>query len=280
MEYDRFVVGNGEIIVARGTPDERLFKRIRDATRPQLVVNGELGYLGSNLDFLHEIGPLLVSLEVVGSFEDDSGIASCINLEELNLNTDCSGTIDWTLLRRLRHLFAYNSRLNSTFQELPELEDLNLYGATDDDLDLVGSIALRELHLISTKITRVPVGDTWSRLKTLEVRQGSRLKEFSGIAEMKQLESLSLRQCRHLRSLEPVSACRNLTHLGVTDCGPVESLAPLESCTALERLFFAGSTNIVDGDLRVLGRLPHLERAMYMRRRHYHGAPARFPTMD
>jgi len=51
-----------------------LVRRIARADRPQLVINSALGFDGDKLDFLREVGPHLVSLEVSGSFSSDQAV--------------------------------------------------------------------------------------------------------------------------------------------------------------------------------------------------------------
>lgn len=280
MAFDDLTGDGVEEIAAIGEPGLDLFKRIERATRPYLVVNGELGFRGRTLDFLHEVGPLLVGLDVVGSLDDDSAVSACVNLEDLSLNTDCSQPIEWSRLSGLRHLFSYSSRLNLSFAQLSGLESLSVYGAKDSDLDLVTSSRIHLLRLMSARITRIPVGDTWSGLRQLEVLGAPKLVDFAGIASMPQLQSLFLEKCRALNSLASVGECVRLARLAVSDCGPVESLTPLIACEELVEIFFDGSTNVLDGDLSVLGALPNLTRAMYRHRRHYRGAPSKFPSQD
>jgi hypothetical protein len=243
-------------------------------------VNRSLGFPGEDLDFLQEVGPKIVSLEVVGSFKSDAGVSQCTNLEELNLNTDCRGGIDWGSFKKLRYLFAYSDRLDDSICDLSSLEVLSLYGATDSDFSRVEGLgSLRELQLKSTKITSVPTGG-WATLRVLSVERAPRLRDFSGIEAMGGLERLTLEQCKHLEDLQFLRGCPSLQHLNVSDSGRIHSLTPLGNCPELVEVLFYGSTDVADGDLSILGQLRHLERADYRARRNYRGAPARFPTID
>ncbi len=117
-------------------------------------------------------------------------------------------------------------------------------------------------------------------LTKLSIRQASALRDFRGLSRFQVLRRLMLDSCRHLSELGFLAAMRDLEVLSLSDCGRIDSLLPIEGLGRLERLHFYGSTNVQDGDLSVLERLPSLRGAYFQRRRHYRGLTARFPTLD
>jgi Leucine-rich repeat (LRR) protein len=281
VDHDRFEIRNGEIIVAKGRPDAKLVRRIARAERPQLVVNSALGFEGEDLDFLQEVGPHLVSLEVSGSFSSDVGIENCVNLEELNLNTDCRRKIDWKALPALRHLFVYSERMNSTFGALGHLLSAHVYGAGDAEIRSFAELhSLQKLTLSSCKASSLPEELAGDRLTALAVRRAPRLDNFSTISRFVNLESLTIVQCSRLAEIDFVASLGRLRSLNISENGKIRSLQPMVSCKDLETLYFYGSTTVEDGDLSVLDQLPHLTRAHFQPRRHYKNTPPQFPTVD
>ena len=71
------------------------------------------------------------------------------------------------------------------------------------------------------------------------------------------------------QSIDEIGRLTRLMRLFLNNIGPLASLAPLDQLTNLEWMTFDGSTNILDGDLSPLTRLPHLSRVAFQNRRHY-----------
>lgn len=272
----------GNVVVAKGAADEQLVRRIERTPRPLLVLNRELGFEEKDCRVLREVGHHLVGLEVVGSFDDDSDVAACADLEELNLGTDCRGPVPWESLRSLTHLFTDADRVGAGFAALERLQDLHVHQASDEDAALIsGPPGLERLTLTSARLRSVAaLSGLADRLRSLSIRLASHLSGFEALARFDSLVELDLEACRHVTDLDFLSGLPRLEVLGVSDCGPVGSLRPVERCRRLRRLHFYGSTNVQDGDLSVLGELPALERAYFQRRRHYTGTPARFPSTE
>jgi hypothetical protein len=277
----RFEV-EGDLIVATGKVNDDLIRKVHASSRPLLVLNRELGFDEVDCRVLQEVGYRLIGLEVSGSFVDDSDVRLCCNLEELNLNSACRAEVEWGELAHLTHLFTYADRLSGSFVSLESLCALQLYGVSDERIGLTSTLPLLEdLTLISTRMRTVEsMEGLGNRLRSLSIREASALRDFDSLANFRKLQRLFLTACRHLSDLAFVSSMPLLETLSVSDCGPVDSLHPLEDCPRLQRLHFYGSTNIQDGDLSVLDRLPVLEGAFFQSRRHYRGAPSRFPTLD
>ncbi|RBY87873.1 leucine-rich repeat domain-containing protein [Blastococcus sp. TF02A-30] len=272
----------GNVVVAKGRADEQLVRRIVGTPRPLLVLNRELGFEEKDCRVLREVGHRLVGLEVVGSFDDDSDVAACADLEELNLGTDCRGAAPWESLRSLTHVFTDADRLSPGIAALERLRDLHVHQVSDEVAALISGLpALERLTLTSARLRSVAaLAGLADRLRSLSIRLAPHLSGFEALARFDSLVELDLEACRHVTDLDFLSGLPRLEVLGVSDCGAVEGLRPVERCRRLRRLHFYGSTNVQDGDLSVLGELPALERAYFQRRRHYTGTPARFPSTE
>jgi hypothetical protein len=80
---------------------------------------------------------------------------------------------------------------------------------------------------------------------------------------------LSLEECRSLGALDEIEPLGNLRVLNVGDCGPIESVAPLAGLKHLEYVSAWGTTQVLDGDLTPLIRLPALREVRMRDRREY-----------
>ena len=277
----RFTV-EGEVIVATGKVDDALVSKVLRSSRPLLILNRALGFDEVDCAVLQQVGDRLVGLEVVGDFTDDSDVLRCSKLEELNLNTSCRGGLDWGRLPDLIRLFTYEERMSESLASLHRLTTLHIHRASDDQVALASSLPrLTDLTLSSTRMRAVSsLAGYGDRLTRLWIRQGSALRGFDDLSRLSLLRTLLLDSCRHLDDLGFVSGMPDLEVLAVSDCGGIESLRPLAQLSRLREVHLVGSTNVKDGDLSVLEQLPSLRGAYFQKRRHYRGAPARFPTRD
>jgi internalin A len=246
-----------------------------------LVVNTELGFNGTNLDFLESVGDNLAGLEVSGSFADDSGVAACRNLIELNLNTDCTNRLEWNSFTALEDVFCYSSRIDDTFGKVDSLRRVSVYGADSSVLDTLAQLNLLELTLRSARIQEAPSLSKWPALKSLDVGYAPKMVDFSGLERVdNSLNRLTLNACSKLGTLDFVRRHAELEYLDFSDCRKVASLQSLQSLSQLKELYFYGNTEILDGDLSPLAGLPQLKRAVYVPRKRYRGAPEGFPTLE
>jgi hypothetical protein len=194
MEFARRFAVAGDLIVATGHVDDDLIRRVRQAPRPLLVLNRELGFDEVDCAVLRDVGDRLVGLEVSGSFADDSDVRLCSTLEELNLDTDCRGSVDWAGLAGLTRLFVYADRLSEGFSSLGKLHTLQVYGASDEHAGQASALPLLEdLTLISTRMrTTAAMGST-------DVQDG----DLSVLGQLPALRGAYFQRRRHYRGTPP-----------------------------------------------------------------------------
>lgn len=80
---------------------------------------------------------------------------------------------------------------------------------------------------------------------------------------------LSLNNCQNIRSLQCLSSLVSLETLHLASMGELDSLSFLVFLTQLECFNFSGSTNIKDGNLTLLTKLPKLKLVGFQNRKHY-----------
>jgi len=66
-----------------------------------------------------------------------------------------------------------------------------------------------------------------------------------------------------------LSSLVNLGILHLNDDGILESLGPIALLANLREVLFYETTNIADGNLAMLKKLPQLEKVSFQNRRHY-----------
>jgi internalin A len=236
----------------------------------ELELNHAKGWGGSDLEFLRRL-PHLRSLAVIDfripsvepvhalhelrSLKILTYCKTPIRFEAFEQLEDCS--IHWRSrceslfgLRALRSLFVhgYPKKFFEPFASLRSLESLSLAGGPFRVLDGIGNL---------------------SKLTHLRLAALTKLESLEGLEKLSHLEDLRIDGCRKFRSVSPLAGLRALRVLTIGDGGEIESVLPLESLLNLEQFVFDGTTNVLDGDLGVLLRLPKLRRTAFMNRRHY-----------
>lgn len=236
----------------------------------ELTVNYARGFCGQSLAFFEQV-PFLEGLRLlVYHIRDISAVHSLHELRSFingcrdKTELDCSQFpklercgLDWHKKVRalsecetLKRLYVghYSRKETADFAKLVNLHSLEIASSPVESLEGLGSLrALKMLGLYNLRC----------------------LASLRGIETLTNLEQLRVVTCRKLTAIEEVRPLTNLRMLNFDNCGDIDSLDPLEALTQLKHVGFIDSTNIVDGDLSVLTRLPHLENVFFNNRRHY-----------
>jgi internalin A len=198
-------------------------------------------------------------------------IESQRHLRDLNLNAYFKTPVDFSVFTELQRLHLDWGPGAESIAAATQLEDLSINRYPGTDLALFRELArLRRLRLASgrrlTSLRGIEAFRRLEELRLLDLRVLSDLDPIVGVSET--LRSLEFNTCRKIDRLDALRPLRNLTRLHVLNCGDIESLAPVLGLP-LEALLFYESTNIRDGDLGVLLKLPELTDTSFANRRHY-----------
>jgi len=88
-------------------------------------------------------------------------------------------------------------------------------------------------------------------LTSLQINYVSKVVDFEPLAWSTTLSVLHV-QTSSLRDLSSIAASSSIQELRLDSCRNIESLRPLLSMPNLRRLYLAGDTRILDGDIRVI----------------------------
>ncbi len=243
----------------------------------ELELNHGKGWRGTDLSFLAGM-PQLQALEITDyTIRSVEPIHHLTQLRKLTVPTYCRTPIrfhsfplleecalEWrkgaeSLFERgsLRKLFIdrYSEVDTSPFRQLVGLEWLTLLGGRVADLGGLGSLG---------------------KLRFLRLGDLRHLRSLAGIEGLTNLEELVVQTCRQVESIQPIGHLRRIRRLNISDNGSLDSLAPLGGLNELESVLFYESTNIVDGDLSPLQRLPRLFEVSFVDRPHYSARQADF----
>lgn len=267
----------GEAFTAVTSPwtghDARLLKRRRTQT---VWLNSSHGFQEPTLELVRDLPASVTHIAIVARWIDDLTPLYDLgrHLTTLQLLVAPGATIDLSRLPRLTSLSADWPTVQGSLHTATGLN--YLYLGHYKNMDLAPLAPLRSLRRLSMKdrpaLTSLRGLNALESLRSLTIAGGRKLTDIADLDSPvgQQLEELDLDSCRHIDDLDPLTHCRSLTELCLANIGDVPDANVLGGLTKLRRLFLHESTRFLDGDLRAIARLPHLETLSLMNRRHYH----------
>ncbi len=236
----------------------------------ELELNRGKGWHGQDLSFLSEF-PELLALKIIGkTAESVSPIHVLHNLRALHIIAYCKTEIRFSEFPDLIECrLQWRPKATSLF-DCVGLKNLFLIGFTGSNTDRFGKLKnLESLAILGSPIRNLQGLRPLVHLRSLRLGDLRKLETLRGIEDLTRLEKLEINTCRKIRSVDEIAPLINLRELYLDNIGDIQSLKPLASLHQLRRLTFAESTNILDGDLSGLLRLPNLETVAFQNRKHY-----------
>lgn len=244
-----------------------------DGCADGLVLNYARGYRGDELKFL--VGLPVRRLHILArTVRDLSPLYSLSNtLVSLRVQADPGATIELERLPLLQTLSATWQQVYGSIRFAERLQRLFLLSYTEADLTWLSpvpsliSVVLKDYP----RIRSLDGAEDLPWLAELGVHLAQGLENIEALqrASSPVLETLHLSSCRQVVDIAPVAACTSLRFLDLSEGGGLSTAAPLAGLAGLERLYLYGSTNVVDGDLAPIARLPHLRDFRMQNRRSY-----------
>ena len=256
--------------ILRGSWSPEFARELSGHEVESLELNSSKGWQGDNLDFLAAI-PHLKYLTVIDlGLASAQGLHALGKLEELTLVTYDKDPIDFRHFPKLKRCNLYWRRGADNLFLCRDMRELFLDAYTGSDLQAFSQLhKLTSLGLVNGKACSLRGLSNLRELRTLRLGGMRKLSSLDDLLYANSLHELTIQQCKKITDLRPVGDLHRLRKLSVLDCGEIASLAPLLVLTELEEFYFYESTNILDGDMAPLFRLPHLKATAFMNRRHY-----------
>jgi hypothetical protein len=249
--------------------------RIEKIIKKRGILELELNYAkgwphGSDLSFLSKIKQLKLLELLDYDASDISVINELSELRSLKINNCCNSVIDcsnFPHLERISLEWFPNARslfncvtLKRIFINCCDIKELSVFKKLQN---------LKYLSLKSPKLESIGEVKTLQKLTFLGIYNARKLSSLEGVEQFPNLEILEIERCRKITDITPVEALKKLRRLMIPNCGQINSLKPVSKLTKLNEVFFHESTNILDGDLAALKKLPNLKDVSFQERRHY-----------
>lgn len=225
----------------------------------------------ADLSFLADF-PNLRYLEVVAQKGVNTRYLDGLsNLRGLHLETPGTG-VDFSCFPELEVFVGDWHVANSNVHRCRELRLVHAWQfkpKSMDISDLAHTTRLEWLWLTQTGITSLDGLETLEDLRYCEIAHASRLESLDVFSTGgMQLRELAITKAKKIASYQPIAAIPFLRRLRISECAPMATLKWTEGMNHLDTLSFV-ETNVEDGDLSPLLRLPRLQYVGTMDKKHY-----------
>lgn len=225
-----------------------------------------------NLNFLEQAPPLEVVQVMDLQLKDVSGIHAQAELKWLDLNAYFATPVDFSVFRNLERLHLDWGPGAESVVSLTRLRRLSINRYPATDLTGIGAHpGLRRLRLSDARRLQSLDGlDRFTSIEDIRLLALTNLEDLGALSTVAvTLDELELDTCKRIGTLDWFTPLIHLRVLSILNCGKVPSLKPIEGLLELQVFLFYESTNVLDGDLTPLLRLPNLKDTSFQDRRHY-----------
>lgn len=277
MKMKSFSIEKGKygkrVVALTSAISDEMLKVLRRNDIKELELNDGKGWRGKNIDFIKEFSNL-VAFEILRfTINDVSPVHYLHNLRRLHIDTYCKTPIDFSSFPSLEDIaMEWRPKCESLFncRSLKRVF-INHYVGKEKNLSPFSNLKnLEHLHVATPRINSIGDLSGVNKLNFLGISYASKLKSLAGIEVLnKSLRAIDLQWCKAFKKIDEIGKLTNLEVLNLGFCREIESLAPLKSLKKLKVFHFYDSTNILDGDLTVLKKLPNLREVSFQDRKHY-----------
>lgn len=231
----------------------------------------------TDLSFLDKFS-FLEELTILIKAKDISPIHKLLNLKKLNIQLNVGGKIDFALFQHLEScFFHWGVNGSETIYQAENLNELRIDSYNKYELNELASLnKLVSLSLYGANIVSLQGIKGLTNLKKIDLTGSSNLEDITQLEELTQLSELRLDNCKKINSFEPIKKLRELKSICFNNIGNIPSIDFLSPLTKLSEVIFTENTNVIDGNLNVLGQLYKndvLKTALFRIRKHYTHTP-------
>ena len=259
------------LIVTRKNRKEVLAEFARSEATCRMTYSGLRTEGVDDLAFLKDF-PSLRYLEIAGPAPTDlRPLESLSNLRGLMIESPPCG-LDFACFPQLEVFtgsWHSENRGVAAARELRRLHIGKYVAKTRDFSALAGSIRLEELHLTQTPIQSLDGLQTLEDLRYLDLAYAPKLSSLEAFTNGGDgLREIAFQKLPAIASYQPLAALHRLRRLKLSSCAPMPDLRLTEPLRQLDFFTFV-ETNVIDGDMTPLLRLPALRTVNTGQKRRY-----------
>lgn len=240
---------------------------------------GQLGgkYSGLRISGIQDVSflkdfPLLLYLEIVDVKRFNPRQLDCLeNLRGLRLESP-GGGLDFACFPLLEVFVGDWHADNQNLTMARELRRLKVWHFNPQSRDLTvlkNMVRLENLGICQTNIASLSGIATLEDLRFLDIAYAPRLKSLGALAASNlEIREFDVTKAPKLDSYRPIASLARLRRLRVSSCASMQNLKWITGMKYLDFFSFV-ETNVVDGDLSPLLKLPLLRYVGTLNRKHY-----------
>ena len=250
--------------------DESILEYIDKNKIESIFINISRGWDGgSDFSFLSGLTTIKELSTIVGRSKNLSSIEKMLALESMDLTANGKEFVDFTELQNLKKCFISWWPKAVSILELSSLEELYIDNLKFKDYsNFKINSNLTKLTIGNSNIDNLNFLKELQDLTVLNFFNCRKITDFSMIGSCPKLKRIDLSGC-YLKDLSFIKQLKDLEVLLIADIGDIDSLEVVSSLKKLKAIWFAGKTNVLDGDLTPLTHLPLLSMVNFNNRRHY-----------
>lgn len=270
-----FIIENGKYgkrLVLCSVLTEEIARYCIDNKIKELELNWAKGFKAENLSLIKGLD-FLEAFDICDyTIKNISDICFLENLKDLHISTYSKTPIDLSNFKQLESLSLFWHKGVSGLDKLQNLKKLFLYKYNPASKDLSEISYLKNLEYISLKspaIESIGMIENLKNFNFLGIYGATKLMNIEGLAYFKYLKRLEIDTCRKINNINILEQMPSLETLSISNCGDIESLEPIRKLQNLTELRFIESTNIIDGNIKIISELPKLKKIIFQNRKHY-----------
>ena len=257
-------------LMASGSWQPAMTEFIKSNQIEALYLNTARGWKSSEFDFLRHLNFLKELHIICGEANGLESVGFLSDLREFSITTSTKSVIDFSRLKSLEKCFLYWWEGASGILNLQSLKELHVDKIPPAMCGHFAKLSnLESLTIANCNVTDVDFLCSMAHISKLELLNCKKIISFAPIAKCKQLKWLNIDGSKQITNIEFVRQLDFLEVLLLSDNGGLHDLSPLSELICLKTVAFAGSTNILDGNLAWFERLPKLAMLMFAPRKHY-----------
>ncbi len=236
-----------------------------------MELNYAKGWRSSDLTFLRELSDLEAIDITDWNIDDVSAVNKLSRLRDLSISTYCKTILDFFNWPNLEQCSLEWRPGAASLFEHRGVKTIFINKFRGRDLsDFSGMIQLETLRLKGpTRLESCRGIESLTRLTHFELALATKLNSLEHLESLTRVQHLVIHTCRKVGNISPLQALREIRELHLNNCGDIKSIQVLRNLKNLEKFLFYESTNVLDGDLSVLEKLPRLKVVAFKERPHY-----------
>lgn len=262
--------GMGKVLILQDSWSDKYINIIKKENITALRLSESMGFIDSNISFLHELQDLnLRAIEIYSCMIGDiSPLLSLPDLEHIGLECSLKKEFDLSFFKSLKVLGITWNKKMINLNKCHTLEYLNIDKYQYQDLQyLKDLINLHSLYVIGRKLINLAGIEYFYDLKSLDLYGCTNLVSLQNIQECNKLENIEIEFCNKIEDIKPIESLENLKRFYLV-IKKINSINYLGKCSALEELTLY-DTNVLDGEFEFLKKLPILRNIDFQKRKHY-----------